>query len=154
MPAKKRYEEFKKKYNLPDLKNLIKEFEVKLDEPDLILHEIITKIIERVSNSAQKIEFAIFAGASGDPSSLYESKMLEDKDKTFELFKEMMSTKWRGEEVKVGANESEMAKFIKEAYDSWIKRLKPNFIDLCHLFQKEWKNASLQNTESEMMYHG
>lgn len=59
-----------------------------------------------------------------------------------------------GEEVKVSANEAGMAKFIKEAYDSWIKGLKPSFMDICNLFEKEWKNASLQNTESEMMYHG
>jgi hypothetical protein len=80
--------------------------------------------------------------------------MLEDKNETFELFKKMMSTKWRGEEVKVSANEDEMAKFIKEAYESWTKKLKPGFMDLCNLFEKEWNNASLQNTESEMMYHG
>jgi hypothetical protein len=80
--------------------------------------------------------------------------MLEDKNETFELFKKMMSTKWRGEEVKVSANEDEMAKFIKEAYELWTKKLKPSFMDLCNLFEKEWKNASLQNTESETMYHG
>ncbi len=154
MPTKKKYEQLRKKYDLPDLKNLIKEFEVKAEEPDLILHEIINKIIEKTSDCAQKIESIIFAGISGEPCSLYESKMLEDKDKTFELFKEMMSIKWKGERVKIDANENEMAKFIKEAYGLWIKRIKPDFTNICQLLEKEWKNASLRNSNLEMMYHG
>jgi hypothetical protein len=103
----------------------------------------------------QTLEPIIFAGSSGDPSILYETNMLKDKrDKTFELFKKLMSIRWRGEKVKNSAKENEMAEFVKTVHDEWINKLKKTFLEICELFEKKWKEAKLRESSTDLMYHG
>jgi hypothetical protein len=103
----------------------------------------------------QTLEPIIFAGSSGDPSILYETNMLKDKrDKAFELFKELMSIRWRGEKVKNIANENKMAEFINTIHDEWINKLKKTFLEICELFEKKWKDAELRKSSTDLMYHG
>lgn len=151
--ARKTYEKLRKKYFLPRLNELIWEFGVKLETPELVLHDIVDKIKDQVFDRAKVLESVIFVRSSSDPSRLYETKMLEEKGKAFELFKELMSVGWRGERVIVNAKEEEMASFVREVYDLWVKKLKKGFIEVCELFEKKWKDAELKESPS-LMYHG
>jgi len=153
--AKKSYEILRKKYQLPAFEDLIREFPVKLENPDLILHDIIEKICDDVSDCAQTLEPIIFTGSSTDPSTLYESNMLKDKkDEAFEIFKELMSICWKGEKVKINGKENEMAEFIKSVHKKLTNDLKKGLVEICELFEKKWKDAELRKSPTDLMYHG
>jgi len=153
--AKTRYENLRKKYHLPRLEELIREFAVKLEEPNLVLYEIIERIKEKFHNRARILESIIFVASSSDASSMYETKMLEEKrGEMFKIFKELMSIAWKGEKVEASANEKEMATFIRESYEHWINGMKKEYIDICESAEKKWKDASLGERPEEMMYHG
>lgn len=153
--AKESYEKLGKKYQLPAFEDLIREFPVKLENPDLVLHDVIEKICDDMCDRTQTLEPIIFAGSSGDPSILYETNMLKDKrDEAFELFKELMSICWGGEKAKNIANEDKMAEFIKTVHKKWVNKLKKTFVEICELFEKKWKNAELRKSPTDLMYHG
>jgi hypothetical protein len=152
---KKKYEVLRNKYSLPSLTDLTREFCIKLDNPDLILQDIICKIKEKIIDNATTIESIIFVGSSENLSNLYETKMLNNKKKEiFEFYKELMSITWKSRKVETTADEKEMADFIKETYDKWINKLKKQFVDICEKFEKGWKSAILGETPTEMMYLG
>jgi len=153
--AKKNYETLRKKYQLPTFEELLREFPVKLENPDLILHDIVEKICDDVGDCAQTLEPIIFTGSSPDPSTLYESNMLKDKkDEAFEIFKELMSIRWKGEKVKINGKGNEMADFIKTVHKKLTDDLKKDLVEICELFEKKWKDAKLRESSTDLMYHG
>jgi hypothetical protein len=153
--AKKKYETLRKKYQLPAFEDLIREFPVKLENSDLVLHDIVEKICDDVCDCAHTLEPIVFVGSSTDPSTLYESNMLKDKtDDAFELFKELMTTGWGGEKVKINGKENEMADFIKTVHKKWTNGLKKKYVEICGLFEKKWKDAELRKSSTDLMYHG
>jgi len=152
---KNKYDQFRKKYSLPKLEELTKEFAVKLESPDLILHDIVDKIKEEILDKAKTLESIIFIGSSDEPSILYEANMLKGKrEKIFAFYKKLMSIVWNGRKVETSANEEDMVKFIKETHNDWTKNLKKEFIEICKIFENKWKDASLREATTEMMYHG
>lgn len=152
---KNKYDQLRKKYSLPKLQDLVKEFAIKLENPDLILHDTVCKINEEISDCAKTIESIIFVGSSGEPSDLYEANMLKDKkEKIFTFYKELMSIAWKGRRVLIAANEEDMARFINESYNNWIKNLKKDFIKVCEILENKWKETTLRTETTEMMYHG
>jgi hypothetical protein len=152
---KQKYEMLRKKYKLPLLEELVKEFPVKLDDPSLILSCIVEKICDDMSDHAQILESVIFVGSSSNPSTLYETNMLKDKkEKLFDLYKEVMSIRWGAEKVKNNGKEAEMASFIKNVNAEWTNKLKKSFVEICELFEKKWKEVKLRETSTELMYHG
>lgn len=147
------YEKLEKKYDIPTLKELVKEFEVKLDEPDLILHDIIDKIDDKFSEWARNIEAIVFVSPGSNPSDLYESQMVNDKkDDLFGIYRTIMSLTWKGKKVKIIGKEKEMVSFIKKSFKEW-KELKKDLIELCEIFEKKWTRKSLNNSV-KMVYHG
>ena len=152
---KNKYNQLRKKYSLPKLEDLTKEFAVKLENPDFILHDIICKINEEISDCTETIEPMIFVGSSGEPSVLYEANMLKDKrEKIFKFYKELMSIVWKSKRVVTATNEEDMVQFINESYNNWTKRLKKGFIEICEILENKWKDVSLGKVNEEMMYHG
>lgn len=149
---KKKYEKLRKKFKLPSLKELVKEFGVKLENPDLILHEIVEKMKEEIGKRVETLESTIFVGTSSSPSSLYQARML-NREEAFQLYKKLMSMKWKGEKVRLTSEDRIMASFIKETFNEW-RNLKKDFIQICESFEKKWKNAKLRETSSTLAYHG
>ena len=152
--VEKRYQQLKKKYNLPSLKELVNEFGINPENPDLILHDIINKILENFLDSSKTLESIVFVNPNSLPSQLYEANMIKSKrNEVFELYKKLMSMYWEGERSVINAKEKEMAVFIREVFNDWTKKIKHELMNICELFQKEWKNAKLRGSSS-LMYHG
>ena len=151
--VKKSYEKLEKKYRLPRLELLVKEFGVKLEKPELILRDIIEKIEENLIEMSEILESIIFIKVGSKPSSLYEAKMLEKREYAFELYKQLMSFIWKGKRVKISSEESMKASFIKETYEEW-DRLKTEFMKICEVFERKWKEAKLRESPSTLAYHG
>jgi len=152
--AKSEYEKLRKKYNLPKLEDLRREFKVKLEDSDLILHDIVNKMKEEFLNHAKILESILFVRSYSDPTSLYEAKMLEEKkDEAFGIFKELMSMAWRGERIET-AKDNQMVSFIKDSYNEWVKKLKIKFVEICKLLEKKWEHAEVRKNQLTLMYHG
>lgn len=153
--SKTRYEKLRKKYHLPKLGDLVREFGVKLEDPDLVLHDIVDRVKDKLASRAKILESIIFVRTTSEPACMFETRMLEEKKEgAFEIFKELMSVVWKGEKVEASGEEKKMASFIKETYSYWTKGMKKEFIDLCESLEKRWKDASLGEKPGRMVYHG
>jgi hypothetical protein len=152
--GKNAFQKLRKRYSLPDLKDLTNEFGCKLDNPDLVLQNLIDSILETISDASKMLESLIFVDSGSSPSFLYEAKMIrENKIDAFSLFKDLMSKYWTGKKVKTKAKEKDMADFIKEIYSKWVKTFKPELMEIYEIFEKEWKNVALRENV-ELEYHG
>ncbi|MBS3052754.1 MAG: hypothetical protein J4428_05285 [Candidatus Aenigmarchaeota archaeon] len=148
----KEYKKLQNKYQLPDIKKLEKEFDLKFDKPTSILQDTIDGITNEISDISKMLESLIFVDSGNPPIHLYESKMLSDKDiDTFGLLKELMSTYWTGKRIKIQGNEKEMVSFVKKSMEKWEKNIKPKIIELSEIFETGWKNAKLRELEDNHM---
>jgi len=153
MKEKETYKRLQKKYKLPSLKDLMREFGIKVEDHELLLHHLVERMKDFLFDKAKTLESIIFVRSSSEPSQLYETKMLENKERVFELYKDLQSLGWKGERIKTLASEEEMASYIKEVFDAWTKNLKEKFLNVCKTFEEKWKDAKLRES-SELMYHG
>src|SRR4030042_5034893 len=87
----KEYELFRKKYNLPELKELDKEFCVgKLEDVAFLLRTILAKMIERVE-AVFKTLSDVVQPSENNLSTMYEAEVFSDDEKKhiFELMKKL-----------------------------------------------------------------
>lgn len=148
------YQRIQKKYSLPELKELSRCFGISLSSTDTVLHDVLDQILEKILENARIIECTIFVNTSSPISDLYESKMLTEEGKLFELYKVMMSLCWEARKVEIEAKEEEMTDFISKTHKKWEKEIAPSLVNLFNAFNKGWKDAKLHNSESNMTYHG
>lgn len=153
-PGEKKYEQLTNWYELPKLKDLTNEFNINLGDSELVLHEIIERINEKLVDSSKTVESIIFVNSGSFPSTLYEAKMLNKKrDEAFEFYREIMSLIWKGRKVLVKADEKEMADFVMNAYGQWKEKFKKKFVEFCEIFEKKWNKIKLRESPS-IMYYG
>ena len=152
--TKSKYQKLRKKYNLPPFKQLNEEFNISLDNKDRILQDVITHILDDISNTIKTLESIIFVNPSSSPIDLYHARMLKEKKiDLFGEFKKLMSEYWKGKKAVLSTNEKIMANFIKNFYKKWTVNFKPKIMEIYEIFEKEWNNT-LPGKEPDVMYHG
>ena len=149
-----RYEKIRKKYLLPTLEELNKDFGVELCIEDPILPNIIEKIIDEIADNSKTLESLIFVNQSGSISEFYERNMVKNREKLFESYKDLMKMYWKAREIKIKSEEREMAEFIKKTHKKWDHEIKPLFIGLATEFNKKWDSMKLKNSETNIKYYG
>jgi hypothetical protein len=145
-----KYEEFQKKFKIPSIKELEKEFgfEVKKRDPN----EVIKEIIDVFSDNSKLIESLLFVDSGSPPSFLYEASMLREKEiDVFDIYKDLMSSYWKGKRALL-EDEKQKADFIIKSFTKW-KKIKPELIKIFELFEKEWLNVAFRQSD-EVAYHG
>jgi len=148
MPDK--YEVLQKKFHLPSIKELEKEFglQFKSNQPNKIIREITDILLD----NSKLIESLIFLDSGSPPSVLYEANMIREKEMDiFSLYKELMSTYWKGKKALL-SDEKQKAEFISKSFTKW-KKIKQELIKIYDLFEKEWPNAAFRQSE-RAAYHG
>lgn len=152
---KKEYEGWRKKYGLPEYRELTMEFGIAIQDGYLCLHELIDGITRNIEEVAKLLESVIFVDAGSPPTNLYQSKMLSNGNiDTFALLKRLMSLYWKGKKVKASANEREMADFIKDVFKEWRNDLKKDIVKIMDIFEKEWQHARMREIPSGYSYLG
>lgn len=150
----KEYSRLMKKYSLPSLKELSNNFGVSISSENLIFYEIVDKILEKIFELAKQVEVITFINTSSSVSELYEAKMLDENEKWFEFYKDMMVFFWKGRKIQITGKEEEMAEFIKTANKKWKDEVRSKFAKFCDLFIKGWKEAAIREMDSNMNHYG
>lgn len=141
------YEKLRKKYpNLPNFRNLDKEFEVVLRLEDKIIPRV--HLLRTVSNLVSN-HFLFFVDylhnlIFPNPSSIIimeESKIYseEEKDKIENLIKKLTFFTRKNLELSVIRSEKEDVKFIVESYKEW-KSMKKPLLTIIEKATKHWKS--------------
>ncbi|HHE36753.1 MAG TPA: hypothetical protein ENL16_02975 [Candidatus Woesearchaeota archaeon] len=148
----KKYQVLKKKHNLPEFKELDKEFSIgKLEETDYPLRTITNKISERLEH-VTKILLDIIQPDS-NLANMYEAENFsdEEKKKIFELLKKIS---YHQKELLINDfayDEADAAKLIKKCFEEW-KELKQEFLEILEKIKESWRKET--KSRLELSYFG
>ena len=147
------YEKIKKKYGLPSLDVIKKEWDIPKLDPELpVIYQIKLRMREKIENIALLLEKVI----QPDPSSLvdlFEYRCFKNSEKSelFELFKHIMIFHRKLIEIELTANEKQEAEIIKKITAEWPQvrdALRPFVKQLTECWQKPVKK------KGELRYFG
>ena len=143
MPNKeieKQYNELRKKYKLPEFKEIDLAFEISdLEETNFLLRGIIRRIAERLDFYTTMLEETL----QPDTAKLYamhESRIFEENEKKemFEFYKKLMILNRHSVEVSLENNGKEEASFINDFMNEWEK-IKSELLFYVRMIKDSWK---------------
>ncbi len=144
---RKKYEELKKKYSLPDFEELNKEFEISaIEHDDFLLRQVRKKIIEKITVMSEILEN--FLHPDTKISDIYECRAFSDKerDRIFELYKKLKIVEKESMELSLEPNDKTEAEFIEKILDSWID-IKKEMLFFIRKTKEFWKSESPDKTK-------
>jgi len=148
----KEYDALKKKYDLPELRELDKEFCIgKLEETDFLLRTIINKISERLEQTLKILGDII--QPENNLANMYEAEPFseDEKKKIFDLFKKIS---YYHKELLINNFEHDKdsaAKLINKTFKEW-KDLKKEFLEILNKIKESWRKES--KSRLELSYFG
>ena len=137
-----KYNELRKKFKLPEFKEIDFEFEISdLEETNFILRAVIGRIAERLDFYSTLIEEIL----QPDTSNLYamhETRHFDDDEKKqmYELYIKLMNFNRRSIEASLERNERAEAEFITNLHNEW-KILKQELLRLVKKMRNSWKTG-------------
>lgn len=149
----KQYNELRKKYKLPDFKELDMEFEISdIEKTNFLLRAIIRKIAEKMDFYTMMMEEML----QPDTSKLYalhESRTFDDgeKRKMYEFYKRLMVINRHLIEVSLQNSEKEGANFINSFINEWGK-IKAELLSYIKIMKGSWKAET--DIKEELGYFG
>jgi len=147
------YNKLKNNYNLPEFKDLDKEFGISsIENGKFLLRETINKIMERVDFFSELLECSLQPDTSS-LRSMNESKFFEDKERRifYILYKKLMVISRESTEVSLKREEKEEADFINKTFDEW-KELKTDLLKFVEKVKDSWKKET--DIKEELGYLG
>ena len=136
----KQYNELRKKFKLPDFKEINFEFEISdLEETNFLLRSIIRRICEKLDFYCTMIEEIL----QPDTSNLYamhETRVFDDDEKKqmYELYAKLMNFNRQSIEVSLEHNEKEEVDFINNLFNEWSV-LKQELLKFVKKMRTSWK---------------
>ena len=149
----KQYNDLRKKYRLPDFKDIDLELEISdLEETNFLLRGIIRRIAEKLDFYATLLE-EILQPDTGKLYAMHESRTFEeeDKKKMFEFYRKLMILSRHSVEVSLENNEKEEASFINDFMNEWEK-LKAELLFYVRRIKDSWNEDA--DTEEDVGYLG
>ena len=157
MPNKeieKQYIELRKKYKLPEFKEMDFEFELSdIEETTFLLRAIIRRMEEKLDFYSTMLEEIL----QPDTSNLYamhETKFFDEDEKKqmYELYTKLMNFNRQSIEVSLEHNENKEADFINSLFDEW-KSLKQELLMFVRKMRASWK-AEEADIKEDLGYMG
>lgn len=145
----KEYEVLRKKYNLPELKELDREFCIgKLEDTNFLLRTILIKIIERVE-AVFKTLSDIIQPAENSLASMYEAEVFSDDEKKniFDLMKRLAYYQRELVICDVSYTDDATAALINKLYNEW-KEIKKEVLKILSRLRDSWKSEAKSKLES------
>jgi hypothetical protein len=149
----KEYEALRKKYGLPELKELDKEFCIgKLEDVPFLLRSVLGKITERLDIMFKNIS-EVIQPSENSLVNMYEAESFSDdeKKKIFELMKRM-AYYYRELIIRdVDYTDDSAAAAINQFYNEW-KNMKKDVLKVLEKLRDSWKSEA--NSKLESGYFG
>ena len=152
MEIEKEYEKLKKKYSLPDFKEIDLEFDISsIEQTNFLLKRTCEKINEKIDNFAKVLEELL--QADGSFRSLYELRYLDDNDKNnaYSIYKKMMALNREFLALSLTSDEKKQADFIKKIFIEW-KKIKKDLKTPIEKMKESWKIET--DVKEDLQYLG
>lgn len=139
----KQYSELRKKFKLPEFKEIDFEFEIsELEETNFLLRGVTRRIVERLDFYTTVIE----ENLQPDTSNLYamhETRYFDEYEKKqmYDLYRKLMNFNRQSIEISLRRNEMEEADFINKFFNEW-KQLKEELIFYVKKMKDSWKTET------------
>ncbi len=143
---KKKYNELKSRYSLPDFEELNKEFELSTIEcEEFLLRKIRKKIADKINTMCEFLEGLLSPDTT--MANLYEYKAFDDDErkKIFELYKRLKVLEKSALELSLSPCDEKDAEFIKDVFSSWNK-IKIEMIVFIKKIKNFWENESTKSS--------
>ena len=146
MPNKEieaQYNELRKKYRLPEFRDINLEFEISdLEEASFLLRAIIRRIAEKLDFHTTMVE-DILQPDTSKPYSMHESRFFDEQEKKSmnEVYKQLMILSRQSIEALLAGNEKEEASFINGFTNEW-KKIKLKLLSYITRMKDAWKTES------------
>ena len=140
---KKEYETLKKKYDIPDFKDLNEDFHIEKiaeSETEILIREVRKFIGDKMMNYMRFIENLL--NPVNVPMFIFSIiKLLdaEEKKALSEMYKELMKKEIQFIELDLEFNEEKEAEFVKNAYEFW-QGIKKDMLKIIDKINKKWDN--------------
>lgn len=140
---KKEYETLKKKYGIPDFKDLNEDFHIEKiaeSETEILIREVRKFIGDKMMNYMRFIENLL--NPVNVPMFIFSIiKLLdaEEKKALSEMYKELMKKEIQFIELDLEFNEEKEAEFVKNAYEFW-QGIKKDMLKIIDKINKKWDN--------------
>ena len=153
MNIEKQWGDLKKKYNLPDFKDLDSDFEISsAEETNFPTKSIIIKISEKVDFYAGLVADVL----QPDTVNLYamhETRFFDEAEKKsiYNLYCKLMDFNRKCIELSLMNSEKDNAEFILKLYTEW-QELKPKLINVVGKMRESWSKDT--DTKEDLEYFG
>ena len=139
----KQYSELRKKYKLPEFREIDLELELSDMEPtNFLFRNIIRKIAEKLDFYLRVLEEVLQPDAS-NLYAMHETKFFEDdeKKKMYETYAQLMGLSRQSVELSLGHDGKSEAHFISNFFDEW-KPLKIELAVYAKKMRESWKTIA------------
>ena len=143
---RKKYDELKEKYSLPDFDELNNEFELSpIEHEDFLLRQIKKKIDDKINAMCEFLEDLL--SPDNSIANIYEYKAFDDDErkKVFEFYKRLKVLEKLSLELSLNNNEEKDAEFINDFFSSWDK-IKNEMAAFIKKIKSFWKNESTKSS--------
>lgn len=148
---KKEYDELKKKYQLPEFKELDADFQISsIEAKNFVLKEIVKKMTEKIEYFSTIFEEIL---SPERLSSLNESSMFneQEKKKVLRIYRKLHFHYRQNTYLEINYEEKETADFIKEFFNEW-QDLKPDIKLIVARIKNSWNSD--KKSKLELSYFG
>ena len=149
----KQYNELKKKFKLPDFREIDFEFEISdLEETNFLIRAIMRRIAEKLDFYTTIIEEIIQPDAS-NLYAMHESRFFEEDEKKimYDFYKKLMNLSRCSVELSLEHNEKEESEFINNFIQEW-KEIKKELVRYIKRLKDSWKTET--DTKEDIGYLG
>jgi len=139
----KKYNELRKKFKLPEFKDMDFEFEISdLEETNFLLRVIIRRIAEKLDFYTTMLEETL----QPDTSNLYamhETRHFDEDEKKemYDLYRKLMGLNRQTIELSLEHDENSTVDFINKSLNVW-KELKKDLLKFARKMKESWKTET------------
>ena len=141
--TEKQYNELRKKYKLPEFREIDYEFELSdLDETNFLMKSVMRRISEKLDFFTAILEELLQPDAS-NISSIHESRFFDEfeKKEMYDIYRKLMTFNRRSIELSLAGNEKNESEFIAEFFSEW-KSMKEGLKKYLNKMKVSWKTET------------
>ena len=141
--TEKQYNEIRKKYKLPEFKEIDYELELSdLDETKFLVKSIVRRMSEKIEFFTTILD-GLLQPDTSNISSIHESRFFDEfeKKEMHDIYRKLMVLSRRTAELSLAANEKDEAEFVNEFFSEW-KPIREELKKYLKKMKESWKTET------------